>query len=46
MAIAPGTGGGRIEQGEEARGARPRPHGDQATRRRHLPDRVQHLEFG
>ena len=25
MAIAPGTGGGRIEQGEEARGARPRP---------------------
>ena len=29
MGTAPGNGGGRSEQGEEARGARPRPHGAQ-----------------
>ena len=46
MGIAPGAGGGRNEQGKEARGARPRPARRPATRRRHLPDRVQPLEFG
>ena len=46
MAIASGIGGRRNEQGEEARGDRPRPSRRPGIRRLDLPDCARLLGFG